>query len=448
MNITQEIMNDNHLKLVVNVQPEDYTAKLTDEIKSLSKKISMKGFRPGKVPVSMTRKMYGNSVLAEHLDKLLNESVLTYIRENDLRVLGQPIPFEVRQQQFDVNNLQAYDFGFELGLIPPFELPELNGRAVERKVLLINDEMVQEEIERLRSIHGERSFPEKVGEEDILYGEWKELGADGELKEGGINSTSSFAMKLVKDDVSKQLLFQLGKKESTVIALKAAFGNDMELIIHNILKTDHHTADQMGEKFRFTLLNIHHVEKADVDQAFFDKTFGNDAVHNEEEMKERIKSDLSKEYSKYADTRFDRELQEMLISETAMNLPVDFLRKLIQSNKREGDAELDELQLAEALKQVKWDLIHDKVMRENKVVITKEELTGRARTDISNYYGGTDFFENNIAELDRLAETLLNDEKYAQRLQDQMLNDKIFELLKSKITVVEKPVDQHEFFHH
>ena len=448
MNITQEIMNDNHLKLVVNVQPEDYTAKLTDEIKSLSKKISMKGFRPGKVPVGMTRKMYGNSVLAEHLDKLLNESVLAYIKEHDLKVLGQPIPFEVRHQQFDVNSLQAYDFGFELGLIPPFELPELDTKTLEKKVLLISDDMLQEEIERVRSIHGERSLPEKVGEDDILYGEWKELGADGELKENGISSTSSFAMKLVKDDVSRQLFLNLNKKESTDIAVKPAFGNDMELIIHNILKTDHHVADQMGEKFRFTLLNIHHVEKAGLDQAFFDKAFGEGAVHNEEEMKERIKADLSREYVKYAETRFDRELQDMLINETEMSLPVEFLRKLIHSNKQEDDAVLDEQQLVQALQQVKWDLIHDKLLRDNNVAITREELTGRARKDIANYYGGEEFFQNNTGELDRLAESLLNDEKYANRLRDQVLNDKVFELLKSKISAIEKPVDQHEFFHH
>ena len=448
MNITQEIMNDNHLKLVVNVQPEDYTAKLTDEIKSLSKKISMKGFRPGKVPVGMTRKMYGNSVLAEHLDKLLNESVLAYIKEHDLKVLGQPIPFEVRHQQFDVNSLQAYDFGFELGLIPPFELPELDTKTLEKKVLLISDDMLQEEMERIRSIHGERSLPEKVGEDDILYGEWKELGADGELKENGISSTSSFAMKLVKDDVSRQLFLNLNKKESTDIAVKPAFGNDMELIIHNVLKTDHHAADQMGEKFRFTLLNIHHVEKAGLDQAFFDKAFGEGAVHNEEEMKERIKADLSREYVKYAETRFDRELQDMLINETEMSLPVEFLRKLIHSNKQEDDAVLDEQQLVQALQQVKWDLIHDKLLRDNNVAITREELTGRARKDIANYYGGEEFFQNNTGELDRLAESLLNDEKYANRLRDQVLNDKVFELLKSKISAIEKPVDQHEFFHH
>lgn len=448
MNITQEQMNDNHLKLVVNVHPEDYSTKLDEEIKSLSKKISLNGFRPGKVPVGMAKKMYGTSVLAEQLDKLLNETVLAYIKDNDLKVLGQPIPFEVRHQHFDVNSPQVYDFGFELGLIPPFELPEMEGKTIEKKVLAVSDEMIAEEIERLRSIHGARSNPETVGEEDILYGEWKELDENGEIKEGGIAATSSFSVKLVKDEVTRQLLFNLKKKESTDVAIKTAFGNDMELIIHNILKTDHHAADHMNDRFRFTLLNINHVEKVAVDQDLFDKAYGEGVIQSEDALKERIKSDLTNEYEKYAASKFDRDIQDYLISETNMNLPVDFLRKLINSNKQADAADLDDQQMLQALQQVKWDLIHDKIIRDNNLAITKEELTDRAKTDIANYYGGAAAFENDPGALDRLADSLLADEKYVNRLSEQVLNDKIFELLKAKITAVEMAVDQHEFFHH
>ncbi|MGB3074411.1 MAG: trigger factor [Chitinophagales bacterium] len=448
MNITQEQMNDNHLKLVVNVNPEDYATKLEGEIKSLSKKMSINGFRPGKVPVGMAKKLYGNSVLAEQLDKLLNDSVLNYIKENDLKVLGQPIPFEVHQQQLDVNSLQAYDFGFELGLIPPFELPALDGRTMDKKVLLISEEMITEEMERVRSMQGERSYPEAVGEEDILYGEWKELDENGEIRENGISATSSFSMKLVKDDVTRQILLNLKKKESSDIAIKNAFGNNMELIIHNILKTNHHAAENMNERFRFTLININHVEKANVDQSFFDKVYGEDVVHSEVEWRDRIKSDLTSEYEKYSTSKFDRDIQDTLITETNMDLPVDFLKKLINSNQQADAADLDDQQMVQALQQVKWDLIHDKLVRDNSISITREELVDRAKKDIANYYGGSAAFENDPGALDRLGDSLLNDEKYVARMRDQVLNDKIFDLLKAKIIPVEKPVNEHEFFNH
>lgn len=441
-------MNDNHLRLVVNVNPEDYTTKLDEEIKSLSKKMTLNGFRPGKVPVGMAKKMYGNSVLAEHLDKLLNESVLAYIKEHDLKVLGQPIPFQVKHQHLDINRPEAYDFGFELGLIPAFEIPALEAKTLERKVLLITDEMIAEEIDRLRSLQGTRSNPEVAGEEDILYGEWKELDESGEVKEGGITATSSFSLKLVKDEVTRQLLMNLAKKDTTDINIRTAFANDMELIIHNILKTDHHAADHMNDRFRFTLLNINHIEKANLDQELFNKAFGEGIINSEDELKERIKSDLSKEYDKYAATRFDREIQDYLINETSMSLPVEFLRKLINANKKEDAANIDDEQLMQSLQQVKWDLIHDKLVRDNNISVTKEELMERAATDIANYYGGAAAFENNHEALDRLSASLMEDEKYVARLRDQLLNDKIFELLKSKISSVDKAVDQHEFFHH
>lgn len=448
MNITQEQMNDNHLKLVVNVMPEDYAAKLEGEIKSLSKKMSINGFRPGKVPVGMAKKMYGNSVLAEQLDKLLNDSVLAYIKEHDLKVLGQPIPYEVREQQFDVNRLEAYDFGFELGLIPPFELPLLDGKKLDKLVLQISEEMIVEEMERMRSVHGDRSFPEEIGDDDVLYGEWKELEESGDVKEGGIKSGSSFNIKLVKDEVSRQLLRNLKKKESTNLSIKTAFDNDMELIIHSILKTDHHAAENMNDRFQFLLLNITHIEKAVVDQAFFNKVYGEDAVHSEEEWKTRVMADLQQENEKFANTRFDRQIQDYLLAETNMNLPVDFLRKLINSNKQAVAEELNDQQLSQAMQQVKWDLIHDKLIREHSLTATPGELSDRVKMDITNYYGGAAAFENDPGALDRLANSLLNDEKYVARIHDQVMNDKIFDLLKAKIIAVEKPVNEHEFFHH
>lgn len=448
MNITQEQMNDNHLKLVVNVMPEDYAAKLEGEIKSLSKKMSINGFRPGKVPVGMAKKMYGNSVLAEQLDKLLNDSVLAYIKEHDLKVLGQPIPYEVRQQQFDVNRLEAYDFGFELGLIPPFELPLLDGKKLDKLVLQISEEMIVEEMERMRSVHGDRSFPEEIGDDDILYGEWKELEESGDVKEDGIKSGSSFNIKLVKDEVSRQLLRNLKKKESTNLSIKTAFDNDMELIIHSILKTDHHAAENMNDRFQFSLLNITHIEKAVVDQAFFNKVYGEDAVHSEEEWKTKVMADLQQEYEKFANTRFDRQIQDYLLAETNMNLPVDFLRKLINSNKQADAEELNDQQLTQAMQQVKWDLIHDKLIRDHSLTATPDELSDRVKMDITNYYGGAAAFENDPGALDRLANSLLNDEKYVARIHDQVMNDKIFDLLKAKIIAVEKPVREHEFFHH
>ncbi len=431
---------------MITVEPDDYLNQVDEEIKSLSRKITMNGFRPGKVPVGVAKKFYGNSVLADHLDKLLKNILTNYIKENDLQVLGHPLSYEVKPQQINVLKSEPYDFGFELGLIPQFELPDLEHTTFEKKVLFVTEELIEEDIDRLRARYGERSNPEVIGDEDILLGEWAELNDDNELKEGGIASTASFSMKLIKDDHYAQLLRQLSKNESAIVNIKTAFNNDLELIFHNILKTDHHAAGEMNERFRFTLLNITHIQKASMNQDFFDIAFGEAEINSETEFRDRIKSDLERKYLQYTNIKLNREVQEYILQHTHMSLPGEFLRKLIIANKEEEPQDLTDRQLTQHLQQVKWELIQGKIVRENQLSVTREELMDFARLDIINYY------KNEVPEgdeaLSKLATALLDDEKYILRITDHILNDKIFELLKTKISTEEKAVDIHEFYHH
>ena len=157
---------------------------------------------------------------------------------------------------------------------------------------------------------------------------------------------------------------------------------------------------------------------------------------------------MTKEYEKYTLSRLNRDVQDYLIQETKMNLPADFIRKLVNANKEKDQPEIDDAQLTQFVNQTKWDLIHDKLVKENNLAVTSEELLEKAKTDVANYYGGAALFESNPDSLTRMAESLIADEKYANRMGDQILNDKIFELLKAKISVSNKEVNEHEFFHH
>jgi len=188
VNITQEQVGENHLKLVVNLEPQDYLGKVDEEIKSMSKKITMDGFRPGKVPQGLLKKKYGDAVLAEELNKMISDSLSSYIKEKELKVFGDPIPVAVKDNRIDVRRPEAYSFGFELGLLPSFELPSLEAKIFSKKVLKITDEVIGEEMDRLRSRYGEREYPDVAGEEDILIGSFEELNEYGTVKEGGITS--------------------------------------------------------------------------------------------------------------------------------------------------------------------------------------------------------------------------------------------------------------------
>ena len=449
MNITQETVGTNHLKVVVNLAPTDYQSKVDEEIKSLSRKISIDGFRPGKVPQGIARKLYGNTILAEDLNKIISDSLSNYIREKELKVFGQPLPFQARSQHIDVQRPEEYAFGFELGLMPEISLPPLEQKSFDRKILVTTEEMINEEAERLRSRFGQREYPEASGEEDILSGKFEELDENGSVKENGITSTSSFNLKVIKDPVAKQLLMALKKEESTDINIRSAFGGDEEMIIHHILKTDHHAAQHMGDRFRFTVSNIIHVVPAEMNQEFFDKIYGEGKITTEQEMRARIKEEMDADYLSFANSKLDREIQEALIQETPIDLPTDFLRRLLDENREEGHPLMSDEQFEASLKQIKWDLISEKLVKENQLKANEEELKTEARKDVMNYFGGSySYFSENPESLDKLVDSVLKDESSTSRLRSRVLNEKIQTVLRSRVTVQDREVNEHEFFHH
>ena len=449
MNITQEKINPNHLKVVVNLEPADYSGKVDDEIKTLSRKISIDGFRPGKVPAGITKKLYGNSILADELNKIISDSLSNYIREQELKVFGQPLPFEAKQQQIDVQKPDAYAFGFEIGIMPDFEVPALESKTFEKKVLAVTDEMINEEVDRLRSRFGEREYPELAGDEDILTGKFEELDENASTKENGINSASSFSLKAIKDPIARQQLMSLKKEEATDINIRSAFGNDEEMIIHHILRTDHHAAEHMNDRFRFSLKNIIHVNPAELNQELFNKIYGEGLVTSEEQMKEKIRDDMNREYQTFANSKLDREIQDALIDEIKVELPNEFLRRLLDENREEGNPSMDDQQFESSLKQIKWDLISDKLIHSNELAVTDEEMAAEAMKDVVSYFGGSSsYFQGNPDSLNNLVDSLLKDEKNASRLRSRVLNEKLQALLRGKIKTEEKTVDEHEFFHH
>jgi trigger factor len=449
VNITQEQVAENHLKLVVNLDPEDYLVKVDEEIKSLSKKITMDGFRPGKVPQGLLKKKYGDAVLADELNKMISDSLTNYIKENELKVFGDPIPVAVKNNRIDVQRPEAYSFGFELGLMPDFDLPSLETKTFVKKVLKITDEMIEKEMDRLRSRFGEREYPEAATEEDILIGSFEELNEDGTVKEGGITSSSSFALKIIRDEIVKQQLMSLRKEEATDINIKAAFGNDEEMIIHHILHIDHHQAEHMNERFRFTVKNIVRINKAELNQEFFDKVYGAGNVMSEDEMRGKIKEELAKEYSRYSDSKLDRKIQEYLLSETKIDLPLDFLRRLMNNHREEDKPEINDEQFIEATNQIRWDLIFSRLSNTHQIKPTETEMKAEATKDIIKYFGGdASYFEQNPESLENIIASVLKDEKNASDIHTRIVNEKLFALLRSSVKIEEQEVDEHEFFHH
>lgn len=448
MNINQEQKAENHLNIIISLDPVDYVKQVDDGLKQLAKKVSLHGFRPGKAPVGLVKKNYGGEVLADELNKIVNDTLQNYIKEKQWNIFAQPVPFMVRQQNFDINKPEVLDFGFEIGLLPELKVADLNNVAFTLNEVEITDAMVDEEVEKLQMRHGTMVTPEIVTDQDILVAEWAELDENGELKTGGVTSSTSVAINKIADKEIMNQIIKMQIGDQLKVDINSLFANDHELIVHHVLNVDHHTADHMGSNFMMTVKNFNHIDKAEITQDLFDKSFGKDQIKTVEELRSRLKTELKNAYDRAAQSRLSIAIRDWLLEKTNLQLPEAYLKNyLVYINEGKITEDQVDQEMPYFVLQLKWDLISGNLSKENNIEVNSNELKQFVKQEFANEYfaGQLNGMEDS---LDKIADMVMGDEKNLKTYRDRLTNDKLFTALKSKIKVETKTVSQHEFMHH
>jgi trigger factor len=450
VNITSENLSALHLRLNVNLTPDDYMPKVDSGIKELSKKVSMPGFRPGKVPASLSRKMYGNQVLLDELDKILNDSVNNYIKENNLEIFGQPLPYRTENPTIDIANPSSYNFGFEVGLVPQFTTADLNAHTFEKEVCDVTEEMINEEVDKMLMRYGTEEEIETIeSDENIILAQFDELDNEGQVKEGGVSNRTSFLVRVIKDEETKQSIKGLKKDESLTIDMNKTFGNDHNLIVHNLLNTDHAHADEMNTIFRLSIQGLKRVIKAELNQELFDKAYSPGTVTGEQELRNKLRAQLEKEFNRVSAVRLENAIHKYLVDNTSIEFPEAFLKKWVQANNNEGkeNEEIGDEEFKMIIERLKWDLIVNKLTKEWSVQVEFEDIRAAVKNEIvSRYFGGSaDESMNELVE--RLADSMLKEEKSMRRYTEMALYDKVFAHAATLIKINEVKKTYHDFVH-
>lgn len=449
MTITQEKVDNLLSKVTINLKKEDYEPQIKQQIKKLAKNVQIKGFRPGMVPIDMVKKMYGNSVLADELNKMLNDEIYKYLNENKIDIIASPIPADGQKLDVDVNSMTDIEFNYEIGLAPEFDLTYIeNGPTFTKYKIQADDKMIDEEMDRVRARFATYEYPETVGEKDMLTFTVEELNADGSLKEGGISTVSSIAADLLKDNV-KATVMNLKKQESFEGNVFEMLDRDREGIAKNILNmNDLGTLDAVGDKFRLTLNNITRSKPAEINEEFFQKVYGDaaDAPKSEAEMRENIKKDLEAYFDGQTDSYVVNDLYKGLMENVDFPLPDDFLKRwIVLSNEQPITSEQLEKDYPDFAKSLRWSLIQRKLVREQTLDVTEEEVIEKVRMNvIQQLYG---YGLKNIGEewVEQFVQKQLADKKVVSQTREQLLEDKVLGYVKSKANLVEKPVTLDEF---
>ena len=444
MNITQENVDELNAVVKVNVSPADYDEKVKSVLNDYRRKAKIPGFRPGKVPFGMVKKMYGKSVLAEELNKVVYDNLHKYLSENKIEILGNPLP---KDEDLSLNLEEQTDFEFiyDIGLAPKFEVKISDKDKFTKYQIAANDELIDKQINELARRYGKVSETDKVSLNDMAQGEFVELDKDNNIVEGGIMHTSTIALEFIKDDKSKEQL--VDKKVGDVITIDPYKVSKGEADTAAMLGITTEELANVDTNFNFKITKIFHIEGADINQELFDKLFGPNEVKDETEFRLRIQTDIEKMLDGESEKKLKIDISEKLIDKLKLSLPDDFLKKwLIKANEEKLTLEDIAKEYDQYAKGLKWQLIENKIIQENDIKVEPEEAIERAKGLITQQYaqyGGLDMLEED--QLTEMASNLLKDKEQGKKVYEMLFDEKLTALFKSSFKLKEKEVTFDEF---
>jgi len=374
MNVIREDVDALNAILKVQVAQEDYQSKVKASLEKYRKTAKIPGFRPGHVPMSMIQKQYGNSVLADTLNKVVNDSLYGFINENKIEILGNPIPKEGADSvKGDFNNPTEFEFAYEIGLTPKVEVELSAKNKYDYVKVKVDAELVNKQIDDLRRRYGKLVSSEKVGEKDLILAQFVELKEDGSVLEGGILNSSTISMEFVEDAATKKAL--TGKKQGDKVEIEPSKVSRGEKDTAAMLGITEDQLSSISSKFQMTINEIKHMEMADLSQELFDRLFGPGVINSEDELKTKIAEDLKGMFINDSDRILTRYIYDDLIAKTKVELPDTFLKRWIRlSNEKPILPEQIEAEYDGYAKSLKWQLIQGNIFKSNDIKLDNQEL--------------------------------------------------------------------------
>ena len=442
MNITKKDIDTLNAEIVITVGPSDYENKVTEAIKKVQRSASMPGFRPGKIPTGLIKKQYGTSILAEELNKLLNDTLHNYITENKLEILGNPLPKD--DKQVDFQNQKDFTFTYQLGLAPEFNLKVDNSHSFTYKTVKVDDSLVEKYLQDVRRNYGKPVNPEVAGDKDVLFVDIVELDSNNEILAGGVFKSTSVGIDRLKNETIKPKLIGLKKEDKLVVNVSELYDTALDKSVS--LGIDKDAAENFNSNLQLTVKNVARLEDAELNQELFDKLYGAGKINSEEEFKNKIKEELGMMFYQDSDRDFMKEIEKTLITKLNIKLPDEFLKRwLMAVNEKPLSAEQLEKEYPEYSNSMKWRLIENKIIKDNELKVTPEEATEEAKGFVRAEYAkyGQQPQEE---EVTKIAQSLLTKEKEAQRIFENLYSKKVIELIKSNCKLENKEVSYNEFF--
>jgi trigger factor len=445
--ISRQDLNSTTCHVTVTLAREDLKPKLDAELKRIRQRATIKGFRPGQAPAHYVKSLYGTQLFYETFNEMMAENLYGYLREQKMNVLGQPMPIEDQPHKytFKIDNPEPeYAITYEVGHVPPFEVQGLDqSHTYERLVVSNLDELAEEDLAYARKRMGERTNPtDGIEANDMLRIAAREL-ENGQIKEGGWETTMTMLVSSIADETLRNTI--LTRKTGDVVrfnVMQVEENKDETFLRKYVLNVPANDTRAIGYDFEGVIEEVSRVGTAELDQSFFDGYFGEGAVTSVDEAKDQLKKGIAQFYEVRSNALLMRQMQERLMEINRFDLPDDVLKRWLATT-NEGRLSNEEIErdFEDFANNLRWSMLRDQIKDRFEIEITHDEIRGEFANRIREYFRA-DLPDNIIAGgVDRM----MKDKKQVEEVETNLETDRIFEAIRSQVSVVDKGIPSKEF---
>lgn len=438
MDITLDKKSNTQASIKINLKEEDYQPQIEEKVKEYRKKANLKGFRPGKVPPAIIKKMYGKGIKVEEINQLLSQSLPKYIKDQDLNLVGEPLPNYEDADKIDWENQKDFEFTYDVGFVNDFDYDVSDSLKITQYKLELGDKEINDTIENLRDQFNDTENVEEVGKGDIINGKVVR-------KEDEIENETSIDLKQL-DEKQAKVFVGAKKGDDVVFDIRETHPEDND--VATLLSRKPEEVAEIKGEFTFTIESILHRKPAELNQEFFDKVFGKDAVKSEEEFREKVKETMQENYDRETDNLLMLDIRNTLVDNTKFEIPEDFLKRwLLERNEGNITQEQIDKEFEDYVRDLRWNLIVNKISEDKEIKVEHEDVKAKAREMIEAQLGQSGLLGQLGDNLDPFVDNYLqgdNGNNYMQVF-NQARTEKIFDFIKENATLEEKKITVDEF---
>ena len=444
MNIVRKDLDQNNAIVTLSIEKADYTEQVDKKLRETRKKANIPGFRPGMVPAGLIKKMYGKQMVAEEINKMVSDQLYNYIRENNVNLLGEPLPNQTEQKAIDFDTQEDFEFVFDLGIAPEFDVELTKKDKVKFYTITVSDEMIENQVKSYTGRYGKYIQEEVVEEKDMLKGELLEM-ADGKVNESGLKVTdATLTAAYMKDDAQKALF--VGAKKGDIITFNPAKAFESETEISSMLKISKDAAKEVVGDFQLKIESITRYHESAIDQELFDKVYGEGVVSSEEEFRAKIKGDIQENLNSDSEYKFGIDAQKMLTDKyNDLVFPDAFLKRWVLSSNENITPETLEEDFPKMIENLKWQLIKNKLEKANDVKVDKDDIDGYARKMAKAQFAQYGMIGMDDEIIANYAKDMMKKEETLRNVMEKVAEEKVLASVKESVKLENKEITIEEF---